>query len=293
MLHIAILIHRHDPYDKRVYWLKAVAECWEQNGVRVSVVRGAEAAIDADLAVLHVDLTKIPEDYLALVPRYPRVLNGKVSDISKRLVSSHLLSPGESYRGPVLVKSDRNSGGHPEAKLAKRAAAPPRPGDARLAVYRRRLDKAYRAVRRHWQREPIEPVQNYRVFASTNDVPEEMWRDPALVVERFLPERHDEFFCVRTWLFLGDQERNTMFYSRDPIIKSRNIVGHERLSEVPEELRRKRRELAFDFGKFDYAVVDGEVVLYDANRTPGIGAFPRERYFPIAQALAKGLEVFL
>ena len=38
---------------------------------------------------------------------------------------------------------------------------------------------------------------------------------------------------------------------------------------VPEELRQTRRQLGFDYGKFDYGVVNGEVVLYDANRTPG------------------------
>ena len=46
----------------------------------------------------------------------------------------------------------------------------------------------------------------------------------------------------------------------------------------------------FDFGKFDYAVVDGKAVLYDANRTPGIGRFPEERYLPIVQNLGKRRE---
>jgi hypothetical protein len=86
-----------------------------------------------------------------------------------------------------------------------------------------------------------------------------------------------------------DQERNTAFYSPDPVIKSRNIVHHEP-AEVPDELRQKRRALKFDFGKFDYAVVDGSVVLYDANRT---GAFPKELYLPIVQNLARGIGAFL
>jgi hypothetical protein len=35
-----------------------------------------------------------------------------------------------------------------------------------------------------------------------------------------------------------------------------------------------RRELGFDYGKFDYGIVDGRVVLYDVNRTTGTADDP-------------------
>jgi hypothetical protein len=54
-----------------------------------------------------------------------------------------------------------------------------------------------------------------------------------------------------------------------------------------------RRDLGFDFGKFDYAMVDGRPVLFDANRTPTFGDTAREVYAPIAQSLARGIASFI
>jgi hypothetical protein len=62
---------------------------------------------------------------------------------------------------------------------------------------------------------------------------------------------------------------------------------------VPDELREMRKSLGFDFGKFDYAIVDGRVVLYDANRTPAVGNFSREQFMPRIRLLAEGLNAFL
>ncbi len=37
---------------------------------------------------------------------------------------------------------------------------------------------------------------------------------------------------------------------------------------VPDDLRLRRAELGFDFGKFDFVIHEGRAVLLDANRTP-------------------------
>ena len=57
---------------------------------------------------------------------------------------------------------------------------------------------------------------------------------------------------------------------------------------VPEELRKIRAQLGFDYGKFDYGIVDGEVILYDVNRTPGSSADPR-RHAETVELLCHGL----
>jgi hypothetical protein len=51
--------------------------------------------------------------------------------------------------------------------------------------------------------------------------------------------------------------------------------------------------LKFDYGKFDYTMVEGRPVLFDANRTPTFGDFPKERYMPLAQSLARGIDSWL
>ncbi len=274
------------------YWLRAIAEHWRESGIETTLVYGPRVRVDADLAVLHVDLTVVPGEYTDYINRYPRAINAGVRDISKRQISAHLVGRGDRYGGPVIVKTDRNALGAREWHYAKWGVLRPRAGNL-VENYADFAKEAYRIANRWRRHGSPRAFRDYPVFSSIGDVPEAIWADPELVVERFLPERRGEYYCVRTWLFLGDRERHTIFFSRGPVVKSTNIVDSERLSEVPEDLRRLRQDLKFDFGKFDYAMVEGRVVLYDANRTPMIGAFPRERYLPIAQSLAGGIKAFL
>lgn len=286
MARIAILVHRHDAFPRQNYWLRAISESWRDSGSELEIVYGPRARADADLAILHVDMTTVPDVYLAHASRYPRVINGRVHDISKRLISAHLLQRGDPHDGPVIIKMNRNAGGGPERILAKR-------GLLRTGSVTAFAVEAY-GMARHWQRHGSRRAfRNYPILASAGEVPESVWNDPEFVVERFLPERRGEYYCVRTWLFFGDRDRHAIFFSRTPIVKSTNVEDVERLSEVPQELQQLRENLKFEFGKFDYAMVDGRVVLYDANRTPMIGAFPPERYRPIAQSLAGGIKSFL
>jgi len=292
MPHVAILVHRHAALDRLSYWLRAIAELWQESGVRVTVTADPRRKVEADLAVLHVDRTVVPAEHLAWMRRFPVTINGAVADISKRAVSRHLVRPGDGYDGPVIVKTDLNCGGDPELRQATDRWTARRPGDlvgGGLAY----LQEKRRRARRRRRYGASRAFLDYPVFASAAAVPEAVWSDDELVVERFLPERSEGRYCVRTWLFLGDQDRHALFYSHEPVIKSHNIVDFQRLAEVPEELRQLRRELGFDFGKFDYVMVDGRPVLFDANRTPTIGDFPRARYLPLAQSLAAGLGAFL
>jgi hypothetical protein len=114
-----------------------------------------------------------------------------------------------------------------------------------------------------------------------------------VIVEKFLAERRDGLYCLRTWVFLGDRETNSLSYSKEPVVKARNVLRRAVVPEVPDELRAMRKQMGFDFGKFDYAIVDGKVVLYDANRTPSLGNFPREQYLPRIKLLAEGIRAFL
>ena len=83
---------------------------------------------------------------------------------------------------------------------------------------------------------------------------------------------------------------------RKPVVKLANTV--ERLplhGDVPEALRRRRAELKFDYGKFDFIMENGAPVLLDANSTPHEGRIfptpPRET--AICAALAEGLGAYL
>jgi hypothetical protein len=280
MRHILILVHRHDAFDKDRYVLREIVEVWREWGWRVSIAQGPGERVAADVVICHVDLTVTPADYRAFAESYPMVLNGRVTDISKHIISRNVVRRGDGYDGPVIVKTRRNSGGSRERRLQNR-----------VGRVRRRL----RALRERfpWSWQSHLPTHAYPVFDAPRDVPRVAWYNPALIVERFLPERSDGQYCLRTWVFLGDRETNAISYANEPIIKSHNIVRREPVPDVPEELRRIRCELGFDYGKFDYGIVDGRVVLYDVNRTPTFGKIPREQYWPRVQMLAEGIRAFV
>jgi hypothetical protein len=280
MHHIVILLHRHDTFDNPRYFLHETAEIWREKGLRVSVLYGPGPRVDADLAILHVNLTVVPDDYLAFVRQYPAVINGSVTDISKRLISTNLVCRGDGYQGQVIVKTNRNSGGCPEARLVKKGPL---------------LRRCAHSLRKRlpWSCQSRLSVSDYHIFESVSQVPRVVWHNPDLVVERFLPECHDGFYCLRTWVFLGDRETNSLSYSDQPIVKSSNVLRRETVAEVPDELRQMRRHLGFDFGKFDYAIVNGRAILYDANRTPTLGNFPKEQFLPNIRLLAEGIRAYL
>lgn len=251
MASIAILAHKLD----RIIWRRADGNGYNcpyligrmafeliRRGHQVEIVHGLQAKnANPDLAVLHVDLTRVPDEYLAFAAGFRNCLNVKVADIAKTAVSDALLDRQPDWNGPVIVKSNLNcNGGSEAAKAALRAGHAPKPA----------------------------PAPDYRVFKSIHDVPDALRRDPELVIDRFLPEREGEFFAIRHWVFCGDREFCSRYVSAEPIIKGSNVIRREPVP-VPEALRRKRTELGFDYGKFDLVMHDGECVLFDANKTPG------------------------
>src|SRR5690606_13296717 len=100
--------------------------------------------------------------------------------------------------GPVIVKTDRNYGGIKEYRLAERE---------RLG-WRRHLRPERSAFppagAAGWSRVAwIDPAE-YPVFDSVRDVPAAVWAKPALVVQRFVPERDAEGnYLLRSWYLLG------------------------------------------------------------------------------------------
>lgn len=280
MTRIAILVHREQAFEASNYYLRDIAAIWREQGYEVAVVHGTDRSATADVAILHIDLTVVPDAYTACVADYPVVINAAVRDISKRAISGQCVTRGDGYSGPVLVKSNLNCGGLPELDLAR---CGPRPGRW-AADLRRRLPWTLRGTLK---------THDYRVYQDVAEVPRTVWHNPALVVEQFLPERDGALYCLRTWTFLGDAHTHSRSWSPDPVIKSRNVVRREVLHQVPDALWALRETLGFGYGKFDYVVHDGRVVLFDANRTPGLGDVPRAVIQPNARILAGGIRTYL
>lgn len=256
------------------YLLFRLADIWQELGHVVSV--GPAGQIDADLAIMHVDLTCVPQGCLPSNPSGCPLLNGRILDISKTRISQQRLFEGDAYSGAVIVKSDLNAFGINESRVYERKGWP------RL---RRRLRKIV-----SWRWAGSLPKNEYPVLDDLSQVPRWVWRRPDLIVERFISEREGADYVLRCWLFFGEAEYSVKMFSRHPVVKAGNIHRHEYLHDVPDSLREARRVLGFDFGKFDYVMVEGVAVLFDVNKTPSVSGAART---PNLLRLATGLSGFV
>lgn len=257
---IAVLFHRNDRRrDLRRYAVTHLAEFWREDGHRVEFVFGPRRRADADLVLVHVNLSVVPDAYLEYAARFPVALNGRVRDVRKSVMSRNLVTPGDGWEGPVIVKSDLNYGGEPELVLG---GWWPRRGTL--------FSRGVRSLRRraHMRERRIRDTADYRVFDHIADVPAEWMEGPDVVVERFLPEREGDLYAVRNYLFLGAAATCERRLSSSPVVNSRSAVETVQIEPDPEIVA-MREQMGFDYGKFDYVRVDGDVVLLDANKTVG------------------------
>lgn len=256
------------------YYIYVMAEVWRKQGHRIHVRCLADSPGAADLSILHVDLSTIPADLVAPHLAHGRVINGRALDITKRVVSRLICSSDGDYRGPVLIKTNLNHGGDPEQSLLDRS----------------KLNQFVDRLRRKlpwWLSRDIREGR-YPVLRSVESVPDWVWQSNDYVVERFVPERDGDYYVTRSWDFFGDKEYVTIRWSRSYYVKGDTMVRLEMSDFVPEEIRRRRSELGFDFGKFDFVIHEGEPLLLDANRTPTllIG------YVELNESLAEGLDCY-
>jgi hypothetical protein len=251
---IVVVRRPNDSFDRDHYTIHLLIEQWRQWGFAVEVSDHVGAGTGRETVVIpHLDTTRTPVEYETSFARCAVVVNRRVIDISKRRVSQNLVTDPANYDGPVMVKTDRNFGGRPELE---RFNATGRIAQMAL-ILARRLPWTLTGM-----------IGQYRIFDRASMVPRMVWRNPLLVVEKFLPERQDGMYCLRQYTFFGEAERNTLAFSPEPIVKARNIVRREVLSGPAPGLREMRTALGFDYGKFDYVLHNGRTVVLDTNRTP-------------------------
>ncbi|MEW6416531.1 MAG: hypothetical protein AB1480_00200 [Nitrospirota bacterium] len=284
---IAILIHEN---DKSFYiyppFITLLIREWERYGFIVEVIRGIERFINADVIIPHIDLTVIPDKYLSFLNNYPVVVNRHVVNISKSKFSSSIIGPNDSYRGPVIIKTDRNYGGLPERRLLSK------PKNRYLMLAKVYADYLYLKLFACKGASYLDPTR-YPVYESLKEVPPKIFKNKNFIVEKFLTERDGEYYCLRRWIFLGDRSVNVFSRSKDRIVKPSNTISIEHIP-VPEELYSIRQYLKFDYGKFDYVLQDGKVVLFDVNRTMAYNRHAKTAFAQeTAQFLAEGIRSFL
>lgn len=288
---IAILTNWTDDFPHRRYLIQLMARRWQEMGFGLVVVTEADPFTTADVAVMHSDLSVMSPEMRRLAQLYPRVVNGKAFDIRKNHYSGLRVTRHDQVPGPVIVKTLCNGGAgqefkrrflqHPCGRLLRRSGLE--------RFFFRQLARA--EALRPWSRRRMLNRLGYAVFPTIEAVPAGVWDNPNLLVERFISERQGDRYCCRHWLFFGNQDVMRRTLSAEPIVKCSSTV-EPASNPVPEELREHRRRLGIDYGKLDYAILGGQVFLYDANTTPGAMA-DSSLHANTIDVLAKGILDFL
>ncbi len=269
---------------------------WRASGHIVVEKRDLKNLPPADLVFLHIDRTVVPDAYLQKIRHYPVVINLGAVDISRRHYSTLKLNRGDDYAGPVIIKTDENYGGVPElsGKRHQRNLWDKTLGKVLryLSIKRINEPSTKTDIVTDWSRvESIDPL-NYPIFESLRDVPGGVWDNPALLVERFMPEIENGLYYVRFWTFLGDQSLTGRFGSSNPIVKFRGMETVCEVTAPPPELRAWREKLKLDYGRFDYVVHDGKTFLLDVNKTQSGGRLSDEPDVALHE-FARGIETYL
>jgi hypothetical protein len=158
-----------------------MAKVWTEEGHTVRITKGIKNFIPADVCIVHVDLSVVPEAYIEYADKYPVVINGKISDIRKSRISRNLINKSDSYTGPVVLKSNLNYAGWPEKRVKMSALS------QWIYKTRSRLMRASDTIRFQ---------DDYRYYDSINEVPDHMFSNENYVVEKFLPEKRGNKYCV-------------------------------------------------------------------------------------------------
>jgi len=182
MVRIVVIVDDVTNFKNKPYFLNLLITEWEKTGFEVVIFDSLKNLPEAEIVIIHVDLTWLPAPYQELSKQYQTVININATDISKRLVSCQKVD--DSYSGPVIVKTNENYGGWAERKIRYKV-----PVIGRILSF---LDR-----RRHWTTTGIIKGCNYPIYESLDKVPLKIWKNKSFVVERFIAERHDESYALR------------------------------------------------------------------------------------------------
>jgi len=257
--------------------LTQLSVIWAAQGHVIKVSQGIDQHAKADVVISHIDLTIVPDEYSVFLRNYPAAINIKATNISKAAISQNLLGEGDSYEGEVIVKTANNYGGLPEL------------------IHQMNSGQIQNAMtnERPWKRVEYLDTHNYPRFSSIDQVPQGVWQNNRLIVEKFLPEKDAKGnYCLRYWIFLGNREISVLHHSQKAIIKDTDH-NSRLISEVPTDLRDFRKKMGIDFGRIDYGIVNGKTVVYDINSTPAAGENQLKLIGGRLTELAEGIELYL
>jgi len=238
---------------QRFYILRRALDALPAAGLSYRVLGRSDTEGGACVSIVHVDLTEVPESFLPTAGAYSVCLNGGARSIHRHLYSTARIDRGSAYAGPVIVKTVLNHRGIPE--LAYRCHSD------RLFRWRYRFDR--------FLGNPIKRAHcpEYAIYLSKEAVPDSVWGDARLLVERFLPGSMKLPIVKYRYDFFLDVTLHTRAVYDSLLCDHTKVREVSLIDGIPDSIMQVRCNLQLDFGSIDYFVVEGEAVTVDANKT--------------------------
>ncbi|MGB0498755.1 MAG: hypothetical protein ACPGID_10480 [Rubricella sp.] len=222
-------------------------------GIEAEVTDRPERVSGRAPGFLHVDLTLVPAPFLDAAGRLDRCVNGAVASIHRGLYSAARLERDSDWTGPVIVKTVLNHRGLPELNYGFG------PGVAG------RLRRLAARVRSPDYKDDLCP--RYRILPALSDVPEEVWSDARLMVERFLPGALGGPIVKHRWDFAMEASLVTRSIYDDPLCGVDSVREVGDAGPPPDALVALREAMALDFGSIDFFETEDGAIPVDVNKT--------------------------
>ena len=221
-----------------------------------------------DLIIPQVNLSVRPAAYREYLDAHPRVVNRALVNVRRTTYSQNRVTRDDAYDGPVVVKTNANFGGLPEHRTMMRSPMPVKLRYVVRSVGRRIAQRLARGDAAKLAHADVVAPKDYRVFDSKRELPDAVFENDALIVERFRPERRGEQFISRNHSFLGSGGFTVWECSSQPLIRGDPKAVTE-IHADDAQIKGVARSLGMEYGKLDYGMDEnGELVLFDVNPTP-------------------------
>jgi len=217
------------------------------------------------VSLMHVDLTELPSHFAILHRHHQHCLNGHVHSIAKPRYSSLAVGADQrTYRGPVIVKTRLNHRGLPELRA------------------RVRRGEFGPAEQLNWPQLVATYAPPYQVFADAEQVPQTVWDNPRLFVERFAPGSLQLPVVKYRYNFFLDQSFTTRAVFNSLLCEADSLLELRFIQQPAPELLAIREKMQLDFGAIDYFVTASGVSIIDVNKTAVLQQGWVEEYRPVA-----------
>lgn len=303
--HIVIISDNSSMKDSLV---ESMSTFWVKSGYQVEIQSRIDIVSEAECGLLHYDATDIEPKFIDYISKFPSSINGNAITINKSLFSHHRINKNTDYEGEVIIKTKENYGGLPEI-LNKNYSEKKRKLYLRMSeLITSHSIKSKMIESLLWRFTRVLDPSYYPIFNSTSDIPKGAWKNNRLLIEKYMPETLENGkYKLRHWYFFGDFEFSRNIESTNPIVKWSSMTDEEKTvsseewetikvskdDDIPDQLREVRDNLKLDFGRIDWAIHNGQAVIYDVNKTPYLSMNTgHDAKKKVIHEFSKGIEQF-